>query len=190
MGEACQLGTDDIEHEQGVHVFQVRPDPDAGTRLKTKHSRRTVPIHPELVRCGFLEFVAQQREAGQARLFPEPRRDRRGTYGGDFQRWANRWLDRAGAKGDRQSFHSLRHTFTDALRRAGEVMDRMLGWTRGNIRDRYGSGLWIKMLADVMQRVEFGRLAPGTTPNPQRQQGCNQQPARNLDLDREHIEPA
>jgi hypothetical protein len=28
------------------------------------------------------------------------------------------------------------------------------------MRDRYGSGLWIKMLADVMQRVEFGRLAP------------------------------
>ena len=79
-------------------------------------------------------------------------------YSGHFQRWANRFLDRAGAKDDRQSFHSLRHTFTDALRRAGatgEVIDGILGWSRGNMRDRYGSGPWIKMLAEVVERAEY-----------------------------------
>jgi hypothetical protein len=98
------------------------------------------------------------RAAGHARLFPELGRARRGSYSGRFQRWANRCLDRAGAKGDRQSFHSTRHTFTDALRRAGatgEVIDGMLGWSRGNMRDRYGSGPWIMMLAEVMQGVSI-----------------------------------
>ena len=134
------------------------PDPDAGTRLKTKHSRRTVPIHPELIRISLLDFATRKREAGHARLFPELQPDRRGSYCGDFQRWANRWLDRIGAKGDRQSFHSLRHSATDALRRAGatgEVIDGLLGWSRGNMRDRYGSGPWIVMLADVIQKVEY-----------------------------------
>lgn len=156
MGEACQLRTDDIETEHGVPVFQVRPG--EGTRLKTRHSRRTVPIHPELIRIGVLDHAARQRAAGRDRLFPELQPDRRGSYSGNFQRWANRWLDRAGAKGDRQSFHSLRHSFTDALRRAGatgEVIDGLLGWSRGNMRDRYGSGPWIAMLADIIQAVEY-----------------------------------
>jgi integrase len=159
MGEACQLRTDDIEHEHGVPVLQVRPG--EATRLKTKHSRRTVPIHPELIRIGLLDFATRQREAGHDRLFPELQPDRRGTYSGDFQRWANRWLDHTGARAERQSFHSTRHAFTDALRRAGatgEVIDGLLGWSRGSMRDRYGSGPWIKMLAEVVERVEYPGL--------------------------------
>ena len=31
----------------------------------------------------------------------------------------------------------------------------MLGWSRGNMRDRYGSGPWVKMLADDIQKVEY-----------------------------------
>jgi hypothetical protein len=45
----------------------------------------------------------------------------------------------------------LRQGFTDALRRAGatgEVIDNLLGWTRGNMRERYGSEPWIMMLAE------------------------------------------
>jgi integrase len=161
MGEACQLRIDDIETEHGIHVIQVRPDQDTGTRLKTRHSRRTVPIHPELVRIGLLDHAQAMRAAGHDRLFPELPRDRRGSYSGHFQRWANRFLDRAGAKGERQSFHSLRHTSTDALRRAeatGEVIDGILRWSRGNMRDRYGSGPWIMMLAEVMQRLSYPGL--------------------------------
>ena len=30
-----------------------------------------------------------------------------------------------------------------------------LGWPRGNMRDRYGNGPRIKMLADVIQKVEY-----------------------------------
>ena len=94
-------------------------------------------------------------------MFAELPRDGRGSYAGHFQRWANRFLERAGAKGERQSFHSTRHSFVDALRRAGvtgEVIDDLLGWTRGKMRERYGSGPWIIMLAEAMSRVEY----PGT----------------------------
>ena len=47
------------------------------------------------------------------------------------------------------------------LRRAGaigEVMDGLCGWTRGDMRSRYGSGPWIIMLAEAMQRVEYPGL--------------------------------
>jgi integrase len=161
MGEACQLAVNDVEIEHGLTVLQVRPDPDAGTRLKTKNARRTVPLHEELIRIGLLDHVEQMRAAGHDRLFPELPRDRRGSYAGHFQRWANRFLEHAGAKGDRQSFHSTRHTFVDALRRAGahgETIDDLLGWSRGEMKGRYGSGPWIMMLAEVMQRVDYPGL--------------------------------
>jgi integrase len=108
-----------------------------------------------------MELATRQRAARHDQLFPELRRDRRGSYSGHFQRWANRFLDRAGARGERKSFHSLRHTFTDALRRAGatgEVIDGLLGCSRGNMRDRYGSGPWIAMLAEVVERLGYPGL--------------------------------
>ena len=70
----------------------------------------------------------------------------------------SRYLVKVGAKAPKTSFHSFRHSFTDALRRAGatgEVMDGLCGWTRGNMRERYGSGPWLLTLADVMQKVEY-----------------------------------
>jgi integrase len=161
MNEICQLGVDDVTTEHGVHVVRVLDDPETGKRVKTEAARRVVPIHAELKRIGFLEFVARQRKAGHDRLFPELKQDRRGYYSEEFQKWFNdrgRFLEKTGAKAPKTSFHSFRHTFTDALRRAGatgEVIDGMCGWSRDNMRDRYGSGPWIMMLAEVMQRVEY-----------------------------------
>jgi len=46
-------------------------DRKAGRRLKTKTSERVVPVHPELIELGFLDFVAARRKADgeQAWLF-------------------------------------------------------------------------------------------------------------------------
>jgi hypothetical protein len=35
------------------------------------------------------------------------------------------------------------------------MIDDILGWSRENMRDRYGSGPWITMVADVIQKVEY-----------------------------------
>jgi integrase len=163
MGELCQLGVDDVTTEHGVHVIRVRPDPEAGTRLKTKHSRRIVPVHPELVKIGFLGYVEQMRAADHDRLFPELRPDADGCYSA-FQKWFNdrgRFLDKTGAKTPKTPFHSFRHSFTDGLRRSGatgEEIDDLLGWTRGSMRERYGEGPWVARLAEVMARVRYDGL--------------------------------
>ena len=78
-----------------------------------------------------------------------------------YQKWFARYLDKAGAKTPKTSLHSFRHSSTDALRRAGatgEVIDGLLGWSRGDMRGRYGSGPWLGMLAEVMARVEYPGL--------------------------------
>lgn len=40
-------------------------------RLKNKQSERKLPIHPELIRLGFLDYVKELKRAGEIYLFPE-----------------------------------------------------------------------------------------------------------------------
>jgi integrase len=101
------------------------------------------------------------RERRASRLFAELQVDRRGYYSDRYRKWFGRYLGNAGARAAKTSFRSFRHSFTDALRRAGaigEVMDGLCGSTRGDMRSRYGSGPWITMLAETMQRVEYPGL--------------------------------
>ena len=63
------------EHEE-IDYLVIREEREDGSkcdkRLKTKQSKRDVPIHPELIRLGFLDFVAARRkDDGSPRLFPE-----------------------------------------------------------------------------------------------------------------------
>ena len=104
---------------------------DEGKRVKTKSSRRKVPIHTELVALGFLEFVEGCRESGvKAKLFPDLRPDRSGVMTGNWSKWWGRYARKLGITDHRKVFHSFRHTFKDACRAAGvseEVHDRLTG---------------------------------------------------------------
>jgi len=89
------------------------------------------------------------RERRASRLFAELQVDRRGYYSDRYQKWFGRYLGNAGARAPKISFHSFRHSFTDALRRAGaigEVISGLCGWTaatcvRVTALDR-GSSCW------------------------------------------------
>lgn len=109
--ELAQLAVDDVRTVQGVWVLRiVNLDPDQ--HLKNAGSFRTVPIHPQLVRCGFLRYVETMKAAGHERLFPSLRNDNK------YQLWSNalgkayaRYLDDIGLDDPRLDFHSYRYTF-------------------------------------------------------------------------------
>jgi integrase len=159
LGEICQLQTEDVTTRDAVPVILIRPAPDG--RLKTKAARRTVPVHPELIRIGLLDYAARQATAGHARLFPELGLDHRGYRTNAAQKSLNRQIEGAGAKGDRQSFHSLRHTWRDALREGGVSRDATLamgGWKSGGTEELYGGGLRPSTLAREIAKVRYEGL--------------------------------
>jgi integrase len=53
--EIAGLRVADVKQEEDVWYFDVVPH--AERRLKSRSSRRQVPVHPELVRAGLLEYV-------------------------------------------------------------------------------------------------------------------------------------
>ena len=46
----------DVQRNGGIWLFNVSDD-NTGQSLKTEAATRIVPIHSELVRCGFLDYV-------------------------------------------------------------------------------------------------------------------------------------
>ena len=160
LEELGQLRVNDMrtEHGTGVPFIDIRPGD--GRRVKTRGSERKVPIHAELVRLGFLDYVERQRKNGQTRLFPELRADRHGTL---TRLWGKRFRYFArsvGLSDPRKTFHSFRHGFVDACR---EVMSEehrhaLTGHSGGGVGRRYGTSVPLRILAESLARVQYPGL--------------------------------
>ena len=76
VNEVCQLNPQcDIREEGGIWILDITEESEADSRVsksvKNETSRRPVPVHPALLRLGFLRYVEQVRAGGHALLFPE-----------------------------------------------------------------------------------------------------------------------
>jgi integrase len=113
LGEIAPLGTSDVRTDElsNIHSIVIAEDLEQGRRLKTTGSRRVVPVHPELVRIGFMEFVQRERQehGGKARLFPLLTRGPRGGYGEAWSKWFGRYIRQLGIANKALVFHSFRH---------------------------------------------------------------------------------
>ena len=145
--EICQLRTEDVAHAGGIDFLDLTLFAKDGVRvedkrLKNEGSARAVPIHDELVRAGFIEFVARRRAAGEERLFPELSPNKFGRYSHEVSRQFGQHLDRIGLPEPSLVLHGLRHGFREACRDAGlptEIADGLGGWSAKGEGPGYGS---------------------------------------------------
>ena len=115
INELCQLGLDDFREEHGYAVVDICA---VGKRGKNDPSRRTVPLHSELIRLGLVRHVVRLRARGETMLFPECA-ERRDGHGQDPSRWFGRFKKRAGITDPLKVFHSARHGFSSQLFNSG-----------------------------------------------------------------------
>jgi len=159
LNELAPMCANDVKFDaaSGVRFLTVIEDDEVGRSLKTETSVRAVPIHPELVRIGFIEFVDHVRSSGgqSARLFPKLQQGSKGGFGEAFSKWFGRYKRSLGIDNEKSVFHSFRHGFKDALRGAGvneDVNDALTGHGGGNAVARgYGSD-------DMVRRFGFTTL--------------------------------
>lgn len=122
QGEIGQLSVEDFREADGVKYLDMLTE---HTRPGESH-RRPVPVHPDLIKIGFLQFVEMQRRAGERLLFPDLRADNKGKHTGNWSKWFARYLrTTVGIRDRRKTFDSFRHTFAEACRKA-QVDDTML----------------------------------------------------------------
>jgi integrase len=143
-GELATLQVGDVIKDEATRswTLAIHADEDAGKKLKTKASARTIPVHPELVRLGFLTLVEAARKRGDdAWLFP-PVSPSKPTGAKAWTKWFGGYLGGLGINDSHKALHSLRHNFKDALR-AGSVpedlSDALTGHSVATIGRRYGA---------------------------------------------------
>jgi len=159
-GEIAQLHVADIEELDGEPVIHVRPSAD-GKRVKSAAGRRVLPVHPELVKLGFLSYVDRQRTAGHKQLFPNEVPNKSGHWGDPLGKWFSRHVEALGFEGARLGMHSFRHNFEDALRAAGlhgtPIGQELAGRAKTDrVSGAYGSGRYpVAKLKEAMESVGY-----------------------------------
>jgi integrase len=155
QGEAVRLRVENFEEIDGV--LCVAPDPEEGETLKTEASKRVVPVHSHLVDLGLMDFVEEQRAAGEKFLFP--RAAGLNKPEGALADWFPKYRTRVGVSGKKKTFHSLRHTFSQCLADAGaqdSAISDLMGHADGSMSTgRYGSRANVSRLRDSVELLDF-----------------------------------
>ncbi|HDL8331269.1 site-specific integrase [Yersinia enterocolitica] len=146
INELCQLYISDIRMSENSVAYLdfnldtpdkvVDDETEADKSLKNINSHRQMPIHPELIKLGFLKYVEALKANGQERLFPELKHNEIKGYRGYASKWFNEnylgkqlELPRNG----KRVFHSLRHNYVNHLDRL-ELSERMIAQLVGHAR--------------------------------------------------------
>ncbi len=171
--EAAQMHLDDLKcTNQGTWYLDIVATGDeddsessgSAKTLKTATSRRRIPVHPELIKIGFLQFVqTSKKTASSPRLFPSLKPDKYGnhaTYA--LKRFRDTYLPSAIKMQPRQSFYSFRHSWRDALRRIDaqpSTLQALGAWSQGKLTsDDYGDKSDPDYQAKFMAEITFPEL--------------------------------
>jgi integrase len=130
VGELGRLEVADVKTENSIAVLAIHEEAQGGS-LETKASMRTLPVPPEVIRLGFLDFVADQDRAGQTKLFPSLHRAGRRPPGEVMSEWFRGYREDLGLPaGALNGFHKFRPTVRSALAAHGvglEIADALTG---------------------------------------------------------------
>jgi integrase len=164
LEEIAQLNAADIRDQSanGATVTVIDIHNGGNNALKNTASVRLVPVHSELVRAGFLDYVKALPRDGL--LFPGlTRRASKGNkIGARLGELFRDKLEALGLKRDRLCFHSFRHTVAGRLEAAAVSQTdaaRVLGHTIPEMSyGTYSSGPGLKRLAAVVEAIEYEGL--------------------------------
>lgn len=156
LNEVCCLRKGDIKFEGSVRYIEVSDS--GGRRLKTENARRVIPMHPQLLKLGFWDWVQSTPGGDDADLFPELQMDAKGSRTNVFSKWFGRLRKSVGITDAGKTFHSFRHLFTDLLREASVSMEnseRIMGWTNNHVQRGYGRGPSLNSLSADMNKIDL-----------------------------------
>lgn len=111
VAEVTSIKTEYVFEKSGIDAVRL-----AGT--KTDASDRDIPLHPDLLLLGFLEYVAARRKAKQEYLF-DVRHSNQNGAGATVSKWYTAYKKAIGLKDPLKVFHSYRPTIVDHLKQAG-----------------------------------------------------------------------
>lgn len=159
LNEICQLDIADVQHNRDTWFLNITDEGEDTKSVKSKAGRRKVPLHPELIRLGFLDFVDSRKNG--TRLFPDYSYSANGGYGRNLGRWCNEsFLPKLGIKQPSLVFHSLRHTVVTRLGQANvqePIIQCIVGHARSGVTQEVylREGYTLEQLSEAIGRLEI-----------------------------------
>lgn len=146
---------DGAEHASWfLRITTLSDEGEAENQLKNEESERLVPVHAELKRLGFIEYVEGAKKAGHARVFPKLKPGAYDRLTAKWGEWFGPYLRKeCGISDRRKVFHSFRHTFKDIARHCGMgegVQRQIMGHSGDDVADDYGKGHSLYRLVEGM----------------------------------------
>ncbi len=162
LDEICGLRTEDIAEDAGILFFNLVSH--EGRRLKTAAARRRVPVHSELLRIGFGDYLTNIRHQRHSYLFPglKPARldGKRSAYIG--KRFVE-YRRAVGVSDPNTTFHCMRKNAATALQRAripeNEAAEILGHKKRTMTYGLYSEGLELKGHKEVVEAITYQGLA-------------------------------
>lgn len=112
--EMCQLRCSDVRKENRIWMIHVEDTED--TNVKSVAGIRKVPVHPQLIKLGFIEYIAKQRRKKKERIFWELTKSRDGYIKQISRHYNERVLPALGIwKKNTKVLYCTRHTFINKL---------------------------------------------------------------------------
>jgi integrase len=159
LNEVCQLQLTDIKRNDDIWYFDIN---DEGERKSVKNtaSRRRVPVHKVLLELGILDYVAELRQRGEKRLFPELSYCPKNGWGRSLGRWFNEeFLPSLEVKTKELVFHSFRHSMITELKHRN-VQPGIVQAIVGHTPDSVTEGTYMKGRYKLEQLCDAIDLLP------------------------------
>ena len=159
LNELSSLYVADVAEIAGTACISIGDDrPDKS--IKTANARRAIPVHPMLVRLGFLDHLEKLRADGEERLWPTLK-----PMGPDkvYSFYpTRRFSDLFSTLGIAKEFHGFRHTFIDQIANRG-VEPLLVKELSGHAADkgefaRYYKGARIARLKEAIDKLDYPGL--------------------------------
>lgn len=172
LEELADLYRRDVWCDDGTWAFRITESEDngeAGARtLKTQASDRILPLHPELLRLGFLDYVQRTAPEADDPLFPDlkpqgPDKKR----GPGITKWFAKYRKAVAIFREGVAMHAFRHTANTRLRdiingfQQERHVNHMLAWatpSKGEGDRRYDKGPALKACAETLALLRYPEI--------------------------------
>ncbi len=165
LEELADLYRRDVGSDGGTHFLRITETEDR--RLKTDNAERIIPLHPELARLRFLEYVRETAPNPNDPLFPDlalQEKDRK--RGPRFTRWFVHYRKALKIYRPGVGAHAFRHTAITRLCDTieGHQQDRHIDFLMGHAQaggegqTRYDKGPGLKAVAATLALLRFPEI--------------------------------
>lgn len=176
INEICQINPQvDIGTDDDVPYFHITDETEGDERIrksvKNEASRRRVPIHPDLISAGFMEYVETTKATGAKLLFPQWAPSKR-QASPNAEDWFGGFLRESGLRDDTPGrrvvgFHAFRSTFLNRAKVLGvQGADNLTGHTGNTSRvvRGYVEELPLPQKLEILKQITFKLQWPAISP--------------------------